>query len=312
MLLLSLQNSPFEGNSGAVATLQLHAYDILSTASYPLTLRNVTSACTDGIDRLTSVQNSGWFATRIQHDTAYVPDTTLTPIIVYDTTHRDTLVYDFIHRDSIIYNVIDRDTVVYNIIGVDSIEYTIIDRDTILYNYIHQDSIVYDIVHQDSIIYNIINRDTTVYNITIIDSIEYNISYLDSVEYNITYLDTTIVDSTLVPITDTLYDTIYLTEYIYDTIVIHDTVFVGIDEVEAINAKIYQRDGRIVVESEGVVPVRVFDVTGRMLTHSSALKGTYANVEGEFGTRSIFDVPSTGVYLVKIGDAPARRIVVVR
>lgn len=312
VLLLSLQNSPFEGNSGAVATLQLHAYDSLSTASYPLTLRNVTSACTDGIDRLTSVQNSGWFATRIQHDTAYVPDTTLTPIIVYDTTHRDTLVYDFIHRDSIIYNVIDRDTVVYNIIAVDSVEYTIIDRDTILYNYIHQDSIVYDIVHQDSIIYNIINRDTMVYNITIIDSIEYNISYLDSVEYNITYLDTTIVDSTLVPVTDTLYDTIYLTEYIHDTIVIHDTVFVGIDEVEAINAKIFQRDGRIVVESAGVVPVRVFDVTGRMLTHSSALKGTSSSIEGEFGTRSIFEVPTTGVYLVKIGDAPARRIVVVR
>ncbi len=150
------------------------------------------------------------------------------------------------------------------------------------------------------------------YNITVLDSTEYNITYVDTTVYNITYLDTTIVDSTLVPVTDTLYDTIYLTEYFHDTIVIHDTVFVGIDEVEAISAKIYQRDGRIVVESEGAVSVRVFDVTGRMLTHSSALKGIYANVEGEFGTCSIFDVPATGVYLVKIGDAPARRIVVVR
>jgi hypothetical protein len=88
VLVLSMQNNPFIGNSGAVARLQLQAQDSLSTESYPIRLLNVTSGCTDGVDRLSSIQSTGWFATRIVHDTTVVEvhDTTLVPYAVHDTT----------------------------------------------------------------------------------------------------------------------------------------------------------------------------------------------------------------------------------
>ncbi len=287
VLVLSMQNSPFVGNSGAVARMQLHAFDSLSTASYPITLSNVTSACTDGINRLTSIQPTGWFATRLVHDTIYVPDTTIAPYIVYDTTVQDTIVYNYIERDSILYNIIDRDTVVYNIIDQDSIVYTFIDRDTILYNIITQDSLVVNIINRDSMVYNIIQMDTTVYNFI--------------------HVDTVVYDSTLTPITvtDTIYDTIYLTLYdtilIHDTIIIHDTIVVGVNEVEAIDAKVYTSHGQIVVEGADGNNVWLYDVNGRILA-----------TKQDYGVPIRFDAPASGIYLIKIGNHPARRVVIIR
>lgn len=93
-----------------------------------------------------------------------------------------------------------------------------------------------------------------------------------------------------------------------DTIYIRDTVYVGIDGVEdVVGAKIYLREGREIVVEAGdslmeLPDVTVYDATGRAYT-------TYA-VEGR---RTVLcRVPSSGVYLVKVGNHPARRIVVVR
>lgn len=273
VLVLSMQNQPFSGHSGSVARLRLHAHDSLSTDSYPITLSNVTSGCVDGIDRLTSIQATEWFATRIQHDTTYIPDTTLTPIIVYDTTLLDTLVYNYIQRDSILYTYIPRDTVVYNIINQDSIIYTFIPRDTILYNFITQDSLVTNIINRDTVVYNIIPRDTVVYNIS--------------------HVDTVIYDSTLVPIVDTL--------WLHDTIVIHDTIVVGIDDIETIDAKIYSSNRHIVVEGAGSNTVRLYDINGRIL---ATKQDDYAPLR--------FDVHASGTYMIKIGNHPARKVVVIR
>lgn len=87
VLILSMQNQPFSGNSGSVARLRLHAHDSLSSEQYPIKLLNVTSACTDGQDRLTDIQNVGWFATRIQHDTTIVEVHDTTYVYVHDTTY---------------------------------------------------------------------------------------------------------------------------------------------------------------------------------------------------------------------------------
>ena len=286
LLLFSMQNNPFEGNSGAVATLHLHAYDSLSSVSYPFMLHNVTSACIDGINRLTSIQTTGWFATRIQHDTTYVPDTTLTPVIVYDTTHYDTLVYDFIYRDSIVYSFIERDTTVYNVVSVDSIVYSFIDRDTVLYNIVTVDSVVVNVVERDSVVYNITQVDTTVYRFI--------------------QRDTVVYDSTLVPVT--VVDTLWLTQH--DTIYIHDTVVVGLEGVDATGVRIYPGDGGIVVEGAEGEGVTVFDAAGRRLESVPAAASHPAT--GGDGRRLVFAVPSQGVYLVRVGAAPARRVVVMR
>ena len=90
-----------------------------------------------------------------------------------------------------------------------------------------------------------------------------------------------------------------------------DTVYVdqnGIEEVPTVEARIYQRDGQIVVEIEdGSEPldVRVYDAVGRLL---ATRQGT--GVHGD--TPLHFDVPAAGAYLVRIGNHPARRIVIVR
>lgn len=114
----------------------------------------------------------------------------------------------------------------------------------------------------------------------------------------------TVHDTTLVTVTDTLvlteYDTIYIT--LYDTVYIYDTVYVGVDNVEAVNVKLFQQDGAIVVEGAEGHPVWLYDVVGRMVNGRKR----------EDNGKIIFDVPASGVYLVKVGDAPARRIVVIR
>ena len=108
-----------------------------------------------------------------------------------------------------------------------------------------------------------------------------------------------------------LHDTIYLPQYIHDTIIIHDTIVVGLDEVETINAKIYTRNGQIVVEgAEGCCgvgsadnDVALFDITGRRI---QAIK------QSDNQTIIRFDAPASGTYLIKIGNHPARKVVVIR
>ena len=75
----------------------------------------------------------------------------------------------------------------------------------------------------------------------------------------------------------------------------------GIEETTEEGVKLYQRNGQIVVEGAEGNRVTVYDVFGRLL----------ATRRDEGGLLRV-DVPATGVYLVKVGDAPARRVVVVR
>ncbi len=115
----------------------------------------------------------------------------------------------------------------------------------------------------------------------------------------------TVYDTTVVFSTDTLWltlhDTIYLPQYIYDTIYIHDTVYVGLDEVETINVKVYISNGQIVVDGADGNQVWLFDITGRLM---ATKKDNHLPLR--------FDIPSSGAYLVKIGDYHSRKVVVVK
>ena len=67
------------------------------------------------------------------------------------------------------------------------------------------------------------------------------------------------------------------------------------------SAKIYQRDGQLVVEGAEGHRVVLYDAVGRMLA-----------TKREDGEMVRFDVPATGTYLVRIGNAGVRKVVVVR
>ena len=98
-------------------------------------------------------------------------------------------------------------------------------------------------------------------------------------------------------------DTLWLTDTILvrDTIIIHDTITVGVDAVEYINAKIYACRGQIVVEGADGNTVTLYDVSGRQL---ATKRDDYLPLR--------LDVSASGTYMVKIGDHPARRVVVIK
>ena len=82
----------------------------------------------------------------------------------------------------------------------------------------------------------------------------------------------------------------------------------GIEEIDASNIKVYAADGRIVVEGT-TDEVRVYDMMGRMITHSSGLTATSPNLGEE---QMVFNVPASGVYLIKVGILPAKKVVVMK
>lgn len=108
----------------------------------------------------------------------------------------------------------------------------------------------------------------------------------------------------------TLYDTLAATSTWCDTIlvqcqcIIHDTLYVStekIDESAVFEGTIRFINGQLVVENAGQNTVVLYDAAGRQLA-----------VRRNEGAPILFDVPASGTYLVKVGSAPARRIVVVK
>lgn len=155
--------------------------------------------------------------------------------------------------------------------------------------YIHDTTYINNYIH-DTIVRHVNHyiHDTTFVNNYIYDTI-----YLNHYFHDTTFIN------------NYIYDTIYLYRYIYDTVYIHDTIYIqegeGIDNIALLNAKIYQRNGQIVVEGAEGYTVCLYDVVGRLLA-----------TRREAAQEVLLDVPASGAYLVKIGDAPARRIVVKR
>lgn len=106
----------------------------------------------------------------------------------------------------------------------------------------------------------------------------------------------------------TLTDTVWLTQFdtlwLHDTVVIHDTVYItqeGVGDVDALNAKVYTNQGQIVVEGANGYRVMLFDINGRVL----------ATKQDEFSLLR-FNTPASGTYIIKIGNYPARKVVVIR
>ena len=77
------------------------------------------------------------------------------------------------------------------------------------------------------------------------------------------------------------------------------------DVAEAANIKAFSKDGIIVVEGTSGKTVHIFDISGRMIYKTSNAR---SNHEDRIG----IPVPSSGVYLVKVGEYPIRKVVVVK
>lgn len=132
------------------------------------------------------------------------------------------------------------------------------------------------------------------------------------------YVDVPVHDTTFITVTDTLtlilYDTIAVTDTVTDTLWLHDTIYLpqyihdtvyitqeGIDGMEVINAKVYSNQGQIVVEGADGNRVTLFDINGRAL----------ATKQDEF-SQLRFEAPVSGTYMIKIGNYPARKVVVIK
>lgn len=94
-----------------------------------------------------------------------------------------------------------------------------------------------------------------------------------------------------------LHDTIYL----YDTLYLHDTIYYAYDGYRRII--IYQQEGMLVVKGADGRPVMVYDEVGRLIAEEQK---TPVDIPVRFRLQS------PGVYIVKVGNAIARRIVVVK
>lgn len=75
----------------------------------------------------------------------------------------------------------------------------------------------------------------------------------------------------------------------------------GIDEIEGSNATVYSAESNIYVKGAENLNIYVYDVNGRCVR-------TQANATETV----VFKMNTTGVYLVKVGNAPVKRVVVVR
>ena len=91
--------------------------------------------------------------------------------------------------------------------------------------------------------------------------------------------------------------------------VVSDTIVVAyfesttqeVGSVDAQNVIIRSQDGQIVVENSNDNTVTLYDANGRILA-----------TKQDHGTTLSFDVLTSGTYLVKIGNHPARKVVVIR
>ncbi len=239
------------------------------------------------------------------HDTTIVTDTlTLTEyvdVFVHDTTYIN--VHDTTYID-VPYAVHDTTVVVDTLTVTEYVDVFVHDttyinvHDTTYIDVpyaVHDTTIVTDTLTLTEYV-DVIVHDTTY--ITLTDTVTNTI--YDTIT-NTVYdtVTNTVYDTTVVFSTDTLW--LHDTVFVHDTVYIYDTVYVGVDDVEAISARIYTSGGQIVVDGTQGNTVWLYDVNGRML----------ATRQDEQSPLH-FDVPASGAYLVKIGRHPARKIVVIR
>lgn len=93
----------------------------------------------------------------------------------------------------------------------------------------------------------------------------------------------------------------YVIRFAETTITANFEPLEGIDDVDGNNIAIYSTNNNIIVSGAEQQTIRVFDVVGRLVAQRN-----------NAGEEETIAMPNTGVYLVQVGDTPARRVVVRR
>ncbi|MCR5589357.1 MAG: leucine-rich repeat protein [Bacteroidales bacterium] len=224
------------------------------------------------------------------HDTTVVHVFDTIYIDVHDTTyvnvHDTTIEYinHYIHDTTFINNYV-HDTM------IQFVNHYVHDT-TFVNNYVHDTMIqfVNQYVHDTTFVNNYIH-DTVRMTTQMFDTAIVNVYHFDTAIYNTYHFDTLIVNNHY-------YDTVYITTHHYDTIYITEQ---GINGVDGISAKVYSSRGQVVVEGAEGNMVTLYDVNGRVLATKQ---------DNDMPLR--FDAPVSGTYMIKIGNYPARKVVVVR
>ena len=244
--------------------------------------------------------------TTIQYVNQYVHDTTFINNNIHDTlvqyvnqyVHDTTFINNYIHDTLVQYlNQYVHDTTFINNYIHDTVKMTTYVFDTTIVNLYQFDTTLNNHYQHDTVINNLYTFDTTIFNNYLYDTVIVNSYQYDTTIVNNYQFDTMIFNTYT-------YDTVFINTRFYDTIYVHDTVYIteeGIGDVEALNAKVYSSHGQIVVEGADGKRVTLYDVTGRVL---ATKQDRYVPLR--------FDAPASGTYLLKIGNYPARRVVVIR
>ena len=221
---------------------------------------------------ITVTENNFYIASFVVSSTVVQHDTTYVDNYIHDTTYVDNYIYDTTYIDNYIHDT------------------------TYVDNYIHDTTYVDNYIHDTTYV------DNYIHDTTYVDNYIHDTTYIDNYIYDTTYVDNWIYDTTYV--TDTLWMTEYDTIWLHDTIIIHDTIYIGqegIDDVTGNPVKVYSSRGQIVVEGAEGNTVTLYDAVGRQL---AVRHDEYEEVR--------FDVQATGAYFIRVGNQPAKRIVVIR
>lgn len=236
------------------------------------------------------------------HDTVDIHDTLIDTVYVNlyhtDTVERhDTVTVTYFRTDTVTITLVD--TIEFNYYHTDTLVTVDTVRDTLVFDYYHTDTlylhdtsiidtVIHDTVHfvrYDTVTVEVVHRDTLIFN------------HYDTIDREVLVYDTIVFTDTVIRV-DTVvrYDTIWQ----IDSVIIHDTIEVGIDGINLSDVKVFADGGRLVVENPAAQPVVIYDSEGRRV-------GSWrqqSHVEA--------DVPSSGVYFVKVGNRYARKVVIIK
>lgn len=297
VLILSMQNTPITGNSGAVAKINLHPADTTDAQSYPLRLRNVLTGGLDGRDRLRSYDSVVYIATRIVYDTTYLDgrDT----IYVHDTTFVDVPypVHDTTYV-GVPYPVHDTTYV--------EVPYTVHDTNYVYLpeydtTYIWQYDTIYVILH-DTVT---VTEPLTWYNLQVLsDDVNKGLA-----AGNGQFPEGTDVEIAAIPLegnrflqwSDGSQDNPRVVTVNSDMIYTVQFTTVGVEDHPRANWTVTAQNGEIVVRGAEGYSVRVYDDTGRLV---------HVVNRADAETRCFVTV--SGIYLVQVDGGTARKVTVIR
>ena len=325
VLILSMQNTPITGNSGTVAKINLHPTDTNDVQNYPLRLRNVLTGGLDGVDRLRSYDSVVYIATRIVHDTTYIPIHDTTYVDVHDTTYievHDTTFVDvpyYVHDTTYVDVYVSvHDTTFIDVHDTTYVEVPYPVHDTTYVDvYVPVHDTTYIEVHDTTYFWQydttyVILHDT----ITITEPLTwYNLQVLsDDVNKGLSagngqFPEGTDVEIAAIPLegnrflqwSDGSQDNPRVVTVNSDMIYTAQFATVGVEEYPKPAWITYPEQGSLVVKGAENCVVRIFDAEGKLLQ-------TYHNAPAMLR----YVVASSGVYLIQVDNGAARKVTVVR